>query len=124
MGAAPVRGVTCRHLNRRDSVTKTLFLPGASGSAAFWKPVADRLACNVRLFAWPGLGREPAQQGIESFDDLITMVKAEIDAPVTIVAQSMGGYIALQGDERQPTWPAPSAKLAGGPNRREGVARL
>ena len=96
MGAAPVHGVTCRHLNRRDSVAKTLFLPGASGSAAFWKPVADRLVCNGRLFAWPGLGREPAQQGIESFDDLITMVKAEIDTPVAIVAQSMGGYIALQ----------------------------
>jgi len=27
------------------------------------------------------------------------------------------------GDERQPSWPAPSAKLADGPSRREGVAR-
>lgn len=26
-------------------------------------------------------------------------------------------------DERQPTWPPPSGKLAGGPSRRAGVAR-
>ena len=34
-----------------------LFLPGAGGAAAFWKPVADRLPADRRKtrLSWPGL---------------------------------------------------------------------
>ena len=50
---------------------KTLFLPGASGSASFWKPLATHAQLDGKFFAWPGLGDEPPQPGIESIDDLI-----------------------------------------------------
>ncbi len=41
-------------------MSKLLLLPGASGSASFWKPVADRAGVDGVFFAWPGLGDEPA----------------------------------------------------------------
>lgn len=75
---------------------KTLFLPGASGSAAFWKPVADSGQLDGVFFAWPGLGSEPPQPGIGSIDDLVALVAGEITEPVNIVAQSMGGLVALK----------------------------
>ena len=31
--------------------------------------------------------------------------------------------VRYEGDQRQQSWPVPSAKVAGGPSRREGVAR-
>lgn len=74
------------------------FLPGAAGSANFWKPVADRLpGVGARhFFSWPGLGNEPANPKIQSIDDLIAMVLDALKAPVDLVAQSMGGYIAMK----------------------------
>ncbi len=36
---------------------KTLFLPGAGGSARFWLPVAERLAVEGVFLSWPGLVR-------------------------------------------------------------------
>ena len=75
---------------------KTLFLPGAGGSASFWRPLANHAQLDGVFFAWPGLGAEPAQPNISSIDDLIDLVAKEITEPVNIVAQSMGGYIALK----------------------------
>src|SRR5260370_602892 len=45
-------------------------------------------------FGWPGLGDQPHDPAITSFDDLIRLVDAKIDGPVDLVAQSMGGVIA------------------------------
>ncbi len=75
---------------------KTLFLPGASGSASFWRPVAARAGWDGVFFAWPGLGAEPPEPGVGSIDDLVARVAGEIRDPVAIVAQSMGGYVALK----------------------------
>lgn len=75
---------------------KTLFLPGASGSAAFWRPVAAHAQLEGIFFSWPGLGREPPHYDINSIDDLAAMVAKEITEPVSIVAQSMGGVIAMK----------------------------
>jgi pimeloyl-ACP methyl ester carboxylesterase len=77
-------------------VLKTLFLPGASGNASFWQPVARHARLDGVFFAWPGLGGEPPQPGIDGIDDLVALVSREITEPVSIVAQSMGGYIALK----------------------------
>lgn len=77
-------------------MTKTLFLPGAGGSAAFWRPVAERLGLDGVFFAWPGLGNEPARADVQGIDDLVATVLAEMDEPVDIVAQSMGGLIAIK----------------------------
>lgn len=76
-------------------MTKTLFLPGAAGSAAFWKPAAERAGCDGVFLSWPGLGDEPADAKIGRIDDLIAMTLAHMSEPVDIVAQSMGGFVAL-----------------------------
>lgn len=75
---------------------KTLFLPGASGSASFWKPVATAAGLDGVFLSWPGLGAEPPRQDIRGIDDLIALTAREITEPVNIVAQSMGGLIAIQ----------------------------
>jgi len=77
-------------------MTKVLFLPGAGGSPDFWKPVGDRLPGEwpKHYFGWPGLGHQPHDPTIKSLDDLVQLVVAQIDGPVDLVAQSMGGVIA------------------------------
>jgi pimeloyl-ACP methyl ester carboxylesterase len=77
---------------------KILFLPGAGGSPEFWKPVADLLQDRREkvLFGWPGLGDQPHDGAISGIDDLVRLVDAEIDGPVDLVAQSMGGVIAAR----------------------------
>lgn len=75
---------------------KTLYLPGAAGCGDFWRPIAERLNGNSRLFSWPGLGHQPSDPDINCIDDLVSLAGQEIDQPVAIVAQSMGGFVALK----------------------------
>jgi pimeloyl-ACP methyl ester carboxylesterase len=77
-------------------MTKTLFLPGAGASAAFWKPVAEFAGLDGEFFAWPGLGDEPARPEVTGIDDLVAMVLNRMAEPVNIVAQSMGGLVAIK----------------------------
>lgn len=84
--------------------TKLLFLPGASGNIDFWKPVAASLyhpASHVH-FGWPGFGSTAHDPSITGIDDLVEKVVAEIDQPTAIIAQSMGGVIALLAANRRP----------------------
>lgn len=75
-----------------------LFLPGAGGSAAFWRPVAEAMpgGGDRRFLAWPGLGVEPADPAVAGLDDLVRLVLAEMDRPCDLVAQSMGGLVAIK----------------------------
>jgi pimeloyl-ACP methyl ester carboxylesterase len=78
---------------------RLLFLPGAGGDPAFWRPLADRLPTTWEkiYFGWPGLGAQPPSPMVNGWDDLVRMVEAEIgDESVDLLAQSMGGAIALQ----------------------------
>ena len=84
-------------------MTLTLFLPGAGAAAAFWKPVAERTNLEHQLFSWPGLGDEPAHPDVQGIDDLVTMVLRAMVEPVNIVAQSMGGLVALKAALTAPT---------------------
>ncbi|MEE4281448.1 MAG: alpha/beta hydrolase [Pseudomonadales bacterium] len=79
-------------------MTKKLFLPGAGGAATFWEPVASRLPETESnfLFSWPGLGDQPAVSHVNSVDDLVSLVETEIDNPVDLIAQSMGGVVAAR----------------------------
>ncbi|MES2057012.1 MAG: alpha/beta hydrolase [Pseudomonadota bacterium] len=74
------------------------FLPGAAGSSAFWRPVAERISSPEprRFFSWPGLGNEPAISSIQSIEDLVSLVAEQLTVPSVLIAQSMGGYIALR----------------------------
>ncbi|MGQ0581849.1 MAG: alpha/beta fold hydrolase [Reyranella sp.] len=85
-------------------MAKVLLLPGAGGSPDFWKPAGDRLPAewSKHYFGWPGLGHQPHDPAIRGVDDLVKMVAAQIDGPVDLVAQSMGGVIAARIALAQP----------------------
>ena len=78
------------------SRAKTIFLPGAGGSATFWKPVFDRTYLDGMFLAWPGLGNEPPHPNVSGIDDLVSLVLDQMNETVNIVAQSMGGFVALK----------------------------
>ena len=80
-------------------MTPIVFLPGAAGRAAFWGPVADRLADlgpTVRL-AYPGFAEAPPDASVASLEDLFRWVKARLPLGAShVVAQSMGGVLAAR----------------------------
>lgn len=82
-----------------------LLLPGASGAGAFWQPVAERLPASweTLAFDWPGLGVVPRDPRVQTFDDLTDLVLDQLDAgPADLVAQSMGGLIAMRAALARP----------------------
>ena len=75
---------------------KLLFLPGVGGDPDFWLPVGERLPApwaRVHL-GWPGLGKQPRDPSVTGVDDLVRLAAAEL--PAVVVAQSMGGVIAMR----------------------------
>jgi pimeloyl-ACP methyl ester carboxylesterase len=75
-----------------------LFLPGASGDGSFWRPVAARLPATwpTAFLDWPGLGRVPPRADVAGLADLARLVLERAGGgPVDLVAQSMGGVVAL-----------------------------
>jgi pimeloyl-ACP methyl ester carboxylesterase len=86
------------------SPSKLLFLPGASGSTAFWQPLANHLTTDVQkvILGYPGFGQEPAASDVNEFDDLVRMVVSRIDQPTALIAQSMGGVIAIRAALEKP----------------------
>lgn len=80
------------------AMTRLLFLPGAGGSAGFWDPVADRMQehWDRRLLAWPGLGEEPPRAEVRGIDDLVRLTLENIGDGADLIAQSMGGLVAIK----------------------------
>lgn len=81
-----------------DAASRILFLPGARGDRRFWGPLADLLPARYeRVFLeWPGHGSVPPDPGVSSFDHLVDLVTRRMDRPVDLLAQSMGGAVALR----------------------------
>lgn len=67
------------------------------GDFTMWQPVAERLRHPAArsFIGWPGFGGLPHDPAVRGLDDLVTRVLAEIERPVDLLAQSMGGVIAL-----------------------------
>ena len=86
------------------TVERVVFLPGASGDASFWAPVAERLPRRVDrvLLAWPGLGHVAPRADVVAFKDLIRLTLDTMDRDVALVAQSMGGVIAMLATLERP----------------------
>lgn len=84
--------------------SKLLFLPGALGRTELWVPVANRLAHPAKKihFGWPGFGSTPPEPKVNAIDDLVAKVVAEIDQPTALIAQSMGGVIAIRAALEKP----------------------
>lgn len=80
------------------SPEKILFLPGASGNSQFWHPVAEALETPIAAhhMGWPGFGNTPPNSNVSSLHHLALLALAEIDRPTVLVAQSMGGVVAVQ----------------------------
>ncbi len=84
---------------------KLIFLPGAGADPNFWRPVGERLppAWAKVYLGWPGLGHQPADPDVNGLEDLVGLVEAQIgDGPVDLLAQSMGGLIAMLTALRHP----------------------
>ncbi|MEQ1731453.1 MAG: alpha/beta hydrolase [Vicinamibacterales bacterium] len=76
---------------------QVIYLPGIRGEAAFWEPVATRVAAvappDVLRYPWAS-GSGPIDEAA-SFDDLAGAVTGRIDKPTALVAQSLGGVVAV-----------------------------
>ncbi len=82
---------------------RLLFLPGAGADPAFWRPVGERLSGEKVYFGWPGLGDQPPSPEVNGLDDLVDMVDSELArGPADLLAQSMGGLIAILASLRRP----------------------
>ena len=55
-----------------------------------------------RFLAWPGLGGVPSEPGVSGIADLVARVVREITGPVALLAQSMGGVIAVRAALEKP----------------------
>jgi pimeloyl-ACP methyl ester carboxylesterase len=77
---------------------RVIFLPGAAGDGAFWSPLARLLPRDWATTAldWPGLGAVPPSPEVNGFDDLVRLTLRALDGPADLVAQSMGGVVALR----------------------------
>lgn len=81
-----------------------LFLPGASGNTRFWLPVAERLSADLphRHLGWPGFGGTPRDPAVNGWPDLLQRLLAQLDGPCALIAQSMGGVLAVQAALQRP----------------------
>ncbi len=80
-------------------MTPLVFLPGAGGSASFWRPVADRLADlgRAHVLGYPGFDGVPSDPRIKSLDDLFGWLVEQLPpGPSHVIAQSMGGILAAR----------------------------
>ena len=100
------RGVTVHMVKALGAgARRLLFLPGAGADPAFWRPLGERLpaAWDKHYFGWPGLGDQPPDPAVNGVEDLVAMVEAELwPGPVDLLAQSMGGVVALSVALRNP----------------------
>jgi pimeloyl-ACP methyl ester carboxylesterase len=89
---------TPRNNEVRALPSQLLFLPGALGRTSLWEPVAGLLthpAPKVHV-GWPGFGASAADASIRNIDDLVALVLARIKRPSALIAQSMGGIVAMR----------------------------
>lgn len=79
-------------------MTHLLFLPGAAGAASFWHPLGNLLPQDWRktYLNWPGLGNEPHEPGLDSLEALTDHAASHLEERSTVIAQSMGGIMAVR----------------------------
>ncbi len=74
------------------------YLPGASGRALSWEPIAAVLSYRrePHLFDYPGLGEHAPVPGIADLDDLTRWIAGQLPAVCDIVTLSMGSALGLR----------------------------
>jgi pimeloyl-ACP methyl ester carboxylesterase len=83
---------------------RVVFLPGAIGAGEFWRGAGEALpgAWEKVYLSWPGLGDEPRDRGVRGFDDLVELVIGALERQSDLVAQSIGGLVAVRVATRAP----------------------
>jgi len=77
---------------------RLVFLPGAGGDPTFWHAAGALLpaAWPKTFLGWPGLGDQKHDPGVRGLDDLVRLAGAALDGPSAVIAQSMGGIVAVR----------------------------
>ena len=75
-----------------------VYLPGAGGLASFWRPVAELLRPRSEplLVEYPGFGETPLNSSVRNVSDLLDSILKTLPVSFDLVAQSMGGALALR----------------------------
>lgn len=83
---------------------KLIFLPGASGSRNFWHPLCNQLSVytDQKIIEYPGFDGVKSCKNIQSFADFQQYIYEQIDTDSVLIAQSMGGVLALSAALHQP----------------------
>ena len=78
-------------------MNKLVFLPGASGSQHFWQPLKAALTeyPDQQVIAYPGFDGVAPNLAIQNLHDLQEFVKNQIEDDSILIAQSMGGVLAV-----------------------------
>ena len=72
-------------------------LPGASGSRDFWQPLLAHLKTDqsTKILAYPGFDGVEPDSTIQNLHDLQEFITEQIEDDSILVAQSMGGVLAV-----------------------------
>ena len=75
-----------------------IFLPGGGGAPDFWHPLGVLLPSHWKktYMSWPGLGKQPCDETIQCFDDLVALTEREIQGPTVLIAQSLGVVVGIR----------------------------
>lgn len=76
---------------------KLVFLPGASGSQSFWHPLLNQLPeyTEKKIITYPGFDGVKNDPHILNFEDFQHSIHEQIANDSVVIAQSMGGVLAL-----------------------------
>jgi pimeloyl-ACP methyl ester carboxylesterase len=91
-------------LQQPPQPSQIIFLPGVGGDPQFWQPVSGLLdhPATRRLTGWPGFGPVPADPAVRGMQDLVARVVDAMNQPTALVAQSMGGIVAIHAVLQRP----------------------
>jgi len=78
-------------------MNQLVFLPGASGSRDFWQPLLAHLKTDqsTKILAYPGFDGVEPDSTIQNLHDLQEFITEQIGDDSILVAQSMGGVLAV-----------------------------
>ena len=78
-------------------MNQLVFLSGASGSQDFWQPLLAHLKTDqsTRILAYPGFDGVEPNSTIQNLHDLQEFITEQIEDDSILVAQSMGGILAV-----------------------------
>lgn len=78
-------------------MNKLVFLPGASGSQHFWQPLKAALTGypDQQVIAYPSFDGVAPNLAIQNLHDLQEFVEKQIEDDSILIAQSMGGVLAV-----------------------------